>query len=110
MTLFVIVFVIVVINGVILLKLMLRYGKALNGPVRNPLVKLISVPKSYFTHFYIFSSIYVPSLLLLVLYYYTNHIKVRQTSSDLWLSAVHGNSHLLQKVLLLSITLPPSGF
>ena len=67
----------------ILLKLMLRYGKALNGPVRNPLVKLISVPKSYFTHFYIFSSIYVPSLLLLVLYYYTNHIKVRQTSSDL---------------------------
>ena len=62
---------------------MLRYGKALNGPVRNPLVKLISVPKSYFTHFYIFSSIYVPSLLLLVLYYYTNHIKVRQTSSDL---------------------------
>ena len=108
---YVIVFVIVVIiNWGFIIRLMLRYGKALNGPVRNPLVKLISVPKSYFTHFYIFSSIYVPSLLLLVLYYYTNHIKVRQTSSDLWLSAVHGNSHLLQKVLLLSITLLPSGF
>ena len=81
---YVIVFVIVVIiNWGFIIRLMLRYGKALNGPVRNPLVKLISVPKSYFTHFYIFSSIYVPSLLLLVLYYYTNHTKVRQTSSDL---------------------------
>jgi len=53
-----------------------KYGKTLNGPVRNPFVKLISVPKTYFTHFYIFSSIYVPSLLLLVLYYYTNQTQV----------------------------------
>ena len=42
-----------------------RYGKTLNGPVQSSLVALISVPKSYFTHFYIFSSIYVPALLCL---------------------------------------------
>ena len=40
-----------------------RYGKTLNGPVQSSLVGLISVPKSYFTHFYIFSSIYIPLLL-----------------------------------------------
>ena len=54
-----------------------RYGKTLDGPVKNPLVKLISVPKSFFTHFYIFSSVYVPLLLLMVLHYYTTEIKVR---------------------------------
>ena len=53
-----------------------RYGKTLDGPVKNPLVKLISVPKTYFTHFYIFSSVYVPALVLMVLYYYTNQTKV----------------------------------
>ena len=55
-----------------------RYGKTLDGPVKNPLVKLISVPKTYFTHFYIFSSVYVPALLLMALYYYTNQTKVSQ--------------------------------
>ena len=59
-----------------------RYGKTLDGPVKNPLVKLISVPKTYFTHFYIFSSIYVPFLLLMVLYFYTNQTKVSQEGSD----------------------------
>ena len=53
-----------------------RYGKTLDGPVKNPLVKLISVPKTYFTHFYIFSSVYVPALLLMALYYYTNQSQV----------------------------------
>ena len=42
-----------------------RYGKTLNGPVQSSLVGLISVPKSYFTHFYIFSSVYIPLLLCL---------------------------------------------
>ena len=54
-----------------------RYGKTLNGPVKNPLVKFISVPKTYFTHFYIFSSIYVPGLLLTVLHFYINSREVR---------------------------------
>ena len=49
-----------------------RYGKTLNGPARTTIVKLISVPKSYFTHFYIFSSIYVPVTLATVLYCYLN--------------------------------------
>ena len=49
-----------------------RYGKTLNGPARTTFVKLISVPKSYFTHFYIFSSIYVPFTLATVLYCYLN--------------------------------------
>jgi len=44
-----------------------RYGKTLNGPVKSSLVSLIIVPKSYFTHFYIFSSIFIPSLLYLSL-------------------------------------------
>ena len=47
-----------------------RYGKTLNGPAKTTFVKMISVPKSYFTHFYIFSSIYVPSSLAAVLYCY----------------------------------------
>ena len=45
-----------------------RYGKTLNGPAKTTFVKMISVPKSYFTHFYIFSSIYVPASLATVLY------------------------------------------
>ena len=53
-----------------------RYGKTLDGPAKTPIIKLISVPKSYFTHFYIFSSIYVPGILINVLYYYINNIKV----------------------------------
>ena len=40
-----------------------RYGKALDGPVQSRLVGMISVPKSYFTHFYVFSSIFLPALL-----------------------------------------------
>ena len=44
-----------------------RYGKTLNGPVQSSLVGLISVPKSYFTHFYIFSSVYIPLLLCLTI-------------------------------------------
>ena len=44
-----------------------RYGKTLNGPVQSSLVGLISVPKTYFTHFYIFSSIYIPLLLCLAI-------------------------------------------
>ena len=59
-----------------------RYGKTLNGPVQSSLVGLISVPKTYFTHFYIFSSIYVPGILLTVLHYYTNNREVRDVSSD----------------------------
>ena len=47
-----------------------RYGKTLNGPAKTTFVKMISVPKSYFTHFYIFSSIYVPTSLVTVLYCY----------------------------------------
>lgn len=47
-----------------------RYGKTLNGPAKTTFVKMISVPKSYFTHFYIFSSIYVPASLAAVLYCY----------------------------------------
>ena len=47
-----------------------RYGKTLNGPAKTTFVKMISVPKSYFTHFYIFSSIYVPASLATVLYCY----------------------------------------
>ena len=53
-----------------------RYGKTLDGPAKTPIIKLISVPKSYFTHFYVFSSIYVPGILINVLYYYINNIKV----------------------------------
>ena len=53
-----------------------RYGKTLDGPAKTSLVKLISVPKSYFTHFYIFSSIYVPMVLFTVLHYYFNDLKV----------------------------------
>ena len=49
-----------------------RYGKTLNGPAKTTFVKMISVPKSYFTHFYIFSSIYVPASLATVLYCYIN--------------------------------------
>ena len=48
-----------------------RYGKTLNGPVQSSIVSMISVPKSYFTHFYIFSSIYLPLLLLVALHQYT---------------------------------------
>jgi len=40
-----------------------RYGKTLNGPVQTKLVRLIQVPKSWFLHFYIFSSIYSPFIL-----------------------------------------------
>jgi len=56
-----------------------RYGKALNGPVKSSLVGFISVPKSYFTHFYIFSSIYVPSILILTIshYVYNNPVSPR---------------------------------
>jgi len=49
-----------------------RYGKTLNGPVRSSLVSLIVVPKSYFTHFYIFSSVFIPMLFYLSLSSYTN--------------------------------------
>jgi len=49
-----------------------RYGKTLNGPVRSSMVSLIVVPKSYFTHFYIFSSIFIPTLLFLTLISYTS--------------------------------------
>jgi len=42
-----------------------RYGKTLNGPVQSKIVSLISVPKSWFLHFYIFSSIYIPAVLYL---------------------------------------------
>ena len=42
-----------------------RYGKALNGPVKSVLVDKIKVPKGWFTHFYIFASIYVPVLFYL---------------------------------------------
>jgi len=48
-----------------------RYGKTLNGPVRSSLVSLIVVPKSYFTHFYIFSSVFIPLLLYLTIISYT---------------------------------------
>ena len=54
-----------------------RYGKTLDGPAKTSIIKLISVPKSWFTHFYIFSSIYVPVILLTVLHYYLNNIQVR---------------------------------
>jgi len=40
-----------------------RYGKTLNGPAQNTLVSLISLNKGHFTHFYIFSGIYVPFIL-----------------------------------------------
>lgn len=50
-----------------------RYGKTLNGPVKSSLVSLIIVPKSYFTHFYIFSSIFIPSLLFLSLSSYVTN-------------------------------------
>lgn len=48
-----------------------RYGKTLDGPVQSSLVRGISVPKSYFTHFYIFSSVYMPLLLGAALLQYT---------------------------------------
>jgi 3-oxo-5-alpha-steroid 4-dehydrogenase 3 len=48
-----------------------RYGKTLNGPVQSSFVGLISVPKSYFTHFYIFSSVYIPLLLGVACVQYT---------------------------------------
>eukprot|EP00088_Acartia_fossae_P071942 TRINITY_DN9991_c0_g1_i13.p1 TRINITY_DN9991_c0_g1~~TRINITY_DN9991_c0_g1_i13.p1 ORF type:complete len:308 (-),score=18.07 TRINITY_DN9991_c0_g1_i13:263-1186(-) len=44
-----------------------RYGKTLNGPVQTKIVRFIKVPKSWFLHFYIFSSIY-SSLLLITAY------------------------------------------
>ncbi|XP_023338447.1 polyprenol reductase [Eurytemora carolleeae] len=44
-----------------------RYGKTLNGPVQTKIISLIQVPKSWFTHFYIFSSIYTPFLLFLAI-------------------------------------------
>eukprot|EP00090_Calanus_glacialis_P009342 TRINITY_DN17721_c0_g1_i3.p1 TRINITY_DN17721_c0_g1~~TRINITY_DN17721_c0_g1_i3.p1 ORF type:complete len:307 (-),score=74.95 TRINITY_DN17721_c0_g1_i3:117-1037(-) len=53
-----------------------HYGKTLNGPVKSSLVSIISVPKSYFTHFYIFSSVYIPTLLYLSLSHYTTNIPV----------------------------------
>jgi len=59
-----------------------RYGKTLDGPAKTSLVRLISVPKSYFTHFYIFSSIYVPLMLITVLYYYLNDLKVPEQFID----------------------------
>ena len=48
-----------------------RYGKTLDGPVKTSMIKMISVNKSCFTHFYIFSSIYVPLVLATVVYFYT---------------------------------------
>lgn len=56
-----------------------RYGKTLNGPVKSSLVSIISVPKSYFTHFYIFSSVYIPTLLYLSFSHYTTNIPVSPT-------------------------------
>lgn len=47
-----------------------RYGKTLNGPVQSSLVNIISVPKSYFTHFYVFACLYIPTLLLLAAQHY----------------------------------------
>lgn len=47
-----------------------RYGKTLNGPVQSSLVNIISVPKSYFTHFYIFACLYIPALFLLAASHY----------------------------------------
>jgi len=49
-----------------------RYGKTLDGPVKTGLISLITVPKSWFLHFYIFSSIYVPCLLYLAYQVYVN--------------------------------------
>ena len=56
-----------------------RYGKTLNGPAKTSLIRLISVPKSYFTHFYIFSSIYVFITLMYVIHIYTNNKKVDES-------------------------------
>ena len=56
-----------------------RYGKTLNGPAKTSLIRLISVPKSYFTHFYIFSSIYVFITLIYVIHIYTNNKKVDES-------------------------------
>ena len=53
-----------------------RYGKTLNGPVRSSLVSLIVVPKSYFTHFYIFSSVFIPMLFYLSFSSYTTRTQV----------------------------------
>lgn len=47
-----------------------RYGKSLNGPVQSSIVRSVSVPKSWFLHFYIFSSIYTPCLLYLAVQRY----------------------------------------
>lgn len=44
-----------------------RYGKTLNGPVQSSLVGLITIPKGYFSHFYMFSSVYIPLLLLVTI-------------------------------------------
>jgi len=59
-----------------------RYGKTLDGPAKTQIIKLISVPKSYFTHFYIFSSIYVPCVLMTVLFYYNTNTKVSDDVTD----------------------------
>jgi len=53
-----------------------KYGKTLDGPVKSSLINLIVVPKTYFTHFYIFSSIYIPTLLYLSLSHYSTNIPV----------------------------------
>jgi len=59
-----------------------RYGKTLNGPVQSKLVRLLKVPKSWFTHFYIFSSIYSPFLLYQAYQSYVNFSVVPDTYLD----------------------------
>jgi len=84
-----------------------RYGKTLNGPVKSSLISLIIVPKSYFTHFYIFSSIYIPTLLFLSLSHYTSNVPVSSyviTGLDLVCTAsrsVNTNPNSLTLVLIL---------
>jgi len=51
-----------------------RYGKTLNGPVQTKLVRLIKVPKAWFLHFYIFSSIFSSCLLFLAYKVYLDEV------------------------------------
>ena len=91
-----------------------RYGKTLDGPAKTPLIKLISVPKSYFTHFYIFSSIYVPAVLFSVIQVYQSNLKVSESvlnsldlicSSDRQVSTSNSRLVLVLSLLLMQVNI-----
>jgi len=85
-----------------------RYGKTLNGPLQSKLIRLITVPKSWFLHFYIFSSIYVPILLYYGVerYYFLNPVpELVSTGLDFFCtesrsSSAHPGSVLMVLILL----------